>query len=68
MRRQLLLSAIPALLGPLPKSMTHGRLTDLLFKILKECQKIFFYLLDNTVGKYKSIKMHLKHPFLALST
>lgn len=38
----LALSAIPALLGLLPKSMTHRRLTDLLFKVFKECQKIFF--------------------------
>lgn len=26
------------------------------------------YLQDDTLGKYKSIKMHLMHPFLDLST
>lgn len=64
----LALSAIPALLGPLPKSMTHRRLTDLLFKSLQGVPEDLFYLQDNTVGKYKSIKMHLMHPFLDLST
>lgn len=59
-------SPIPALLGPLPKSMTHRRLSDLLFKSSRSARRSFFYLQDNTVGKYKSIKMHLMHPFLDL--
>lgn len=63
----LALSAVPALLGPLPKSMTHRRLTDLLFILQGEPENLF-YLQDNTVGKYKSIKMHLVNPFLDLST
>lgn len=59
---------IPALLGPLPEPMTHRRLSDLLFFCLLGVPEDLSYLQDDTLGKYKSIKMHLMHPFLDLST
>ncbi len=38
----LALSLIPALLGHLPKSMTHRRLSDLLFKSSRSARRSFF--------------------------
>lgn len=38
------------------------------FLSLRGVPEDLFYLQDNTVGKYKSIKMHLMHPFLDIST